>query len=226
MSIALCALLTFAGTLCPAAAQDADRICTEMQQTVPGRPDPTLDISHGRIVLAAPVDLVSNDLNRCQLARWYEPAGTPDLPMLLLIRNQAADGHFTSAKVEVQVQGVGRVAGSRRIDIGPSSSGVFMFVGPIDSIMMYGKFRERDVIFARRALPSGCRKHKLLDALKVIDPSQFLAGALRQVSADDEVQIVRVQFDETIVPQGNQTTPVTVRLDEDRNKAAYIDCYQ
>lgn len=226
IGIVLCTILIFAISEHPVAAEDADSICTEMQQTVPGKPDPTLDISQGRTVLAAPVDLVSNDLDRCQLARWYEPTGTPNLPMLLLIRNQAANGHFTSTKVEVQVRGVGRVAGSRRIDIGPVSSGVFLFVGPIDSIMMHGKFRERDVVFARRALPSGCQTFKLLDALKAIDPSQYLVGALRQVGDDDEVQIVRIQFDETIVPQGNQTTPVTVRLDEDRDKAAYIDCYQ
>ena len=112
-------------------------------------------------------------------------------------------------------------------------TGVFLFVGPIKDIALQGVLLGRDVRFAKRAVPNPCGRFTMDQALQVIEefePGSTLRSSIPNLDLAAAVQIVRIQFDDSIVPDATageaDAGPSLVQLSTDRQKAAYIEFFK
>lgn len=225
------AAAALAATLSPSplTASNADAICREDNPSQPREVRLHAGLSEGRMVVGAPSDAMDTVFDHCHLARWNEPSDGM-VRTIVLVFNASGNATFGEAVLSVSAEGVDGTVVAEHISIGPGFMGVYLFVGPPRTISMWGVYDGRLLVFRKRELPAGCKPlelGKLLDAIKEMEPTSTLRSRVPNLNPAALVMLVRIQFDDTIVPAPSAaaaTRPVPVQLSEDRLAGAFIEC--
>lgn len=228
----LCAAAV-AATVLPRAtiAEDADTVCRENAPaaTTPSPPR-YIEMSQGRMVIGSPIQRL--DLfGACQVARWREPE-RGRTSMLAFVYNNSAKEVFRKAQLLIESKDKGVRANSLAIPIDPLTPGVFLFVGPIKTIELHGRYRGRDVKFQRRGAPGNCTEFTVGDALKAMErfePRSTNDTTLNKLDPDGTLHIMYIQVDDTIMGESDSegqpnTDPVTAYLADNRIDRHYVLC--
>lgn len=217
----------------PAAADDADQICRESRASSAHAVQVGKRFSKGMTVIGSPINAMNEMFSKCMLARWNEPVEDKVRMIVFVYNNSSSDAILERSQLLITpIDRVERFLSSP-VPIDAKGTGVFLFVGPIKDIALQGVLLGRDVQFAKRALPDQCGRFTMDQALLVIEefqPNSTLRSSIPNLDLSAEVQIVRIQFDDSIVPNagtdGTDTGPILVQLSTDRQAAAYIDFFK
>ena len=150
--------------------------------------------------------------------------------MLAFVHNNSAKEVFRDAQLLIETEGARAPANSLPIPIGPSATGVFLFVGPITTIELHGRYHGRVVEFLRKGAPKECTEltlHRALKAIEKFEPGGTDGTTLRDLDRDGKLHIVYIQVDDSIMGQpasAGQTDTVTGYLADSRSAPAYALC--
>ena len=213
-----------------AIAQSADSICRESSSAAAVEVRLYEALSGGGLLVASPMNAMATRFSRCHLARWNEPS-EEGLRMIVFVYNNSDSAMFTDARLTIEATYGDTPVTSGYVSIEPKGTGVFLFVGPAETIGLRGIYGGTNVRFERRALPRGCGTITLEQTLRVVeafDSTSKLRSRLPNLDSDANVQIIRIQFDDEILAgsradQGSHGH-VYARLSEDRDATAFIEC--
>lgn len=214
-----------------ATAEGADKVCRDNAAAATTDLDPPfIEISQGRMVIGSPIQRL--DLfDACQVARWREPENG-HTSMLAFVYNDSEQEVFHKAQLLIESKDVGVRANSRPIPIDPLTAGVFLFVGPIRTIELHGKYRGRVVEFQRRGAPENCTEFTVADALEAMEtfePGSTIKTTLDKLDPDDKLHIMYIEVDDTIMGESDtqgqpDTNRVTAYLADNRDAPAHVVC--